>query len=449
MSLAASIGLASYRLAGRLAGPIARRKLRRRIAQGKEDAARLEERFGRASVARPSGLLIWMHGASVGEALAGLVLIEAIRKVHGDLSFLVTTGTVTSAGLLADRLPENALHQYVPLDLPAAVDRFLDHWRPDAALWLESEFWPNILMELSRRRIPHALVNGRISPASYSRWSSLRPIVAELLSGFDVCLAQTERDASRLRNLGARNTVVTGNLKESAPPLVVDAAQLADMRALIGCRPVWIAASTHPGEEEIVLAIHGRISGKFPNLLTIIVPRHPERGRAIGAIARDAGLSVAVRSSGARPLEDCEIYVADTIGELGLWYRLAPIAFIGKTLVGEGGQNPLEPAQLACAVMFGPAMSNFEEIARGLVDHGAALEVTGQADLAEALETLLGDSARCAAMGQAGRAFIAGRAGASGEALKALKPMLTAMEGRASVGSQNSKAPIDHGCERR
>jgi len=427
MSLAATLGLASYRLAGYLAGPLARRKIRQRIREGKEDPRRVEERFGIASETRPDGPLVWLHGASVGESLAGLILIDAIGRERPDLRFLVTTGTVTSANLLAERLPACAMHQYVPLDLPGAVARFVDHWRPNLALWLESEFWPNMLAALDRHAIPRVLVNGRVSSASYNRWSSLRPVIARLLEGFKVCLAQTDEDAQRLQSLGARHVLVTGSLKESAPPLPADDEAVRFLSDILGDRPRWVAASTHAGEEEVALAVHRNLTKSLPGLITFVVPRHPERGAEVAAIGRDMGLRVSRRAEGQLPAADCDVYVADTMGEMGLWYRLASVVFVGKSLAGSGGQNPWEPAVLNSAVLFGPDMTNFQEAADGLVSAGAARRVVDEDSLTEGVRDLLTDARQLQEMQAAGRDFISKRRGTLEATLTALSQELAGL----------------------
>ncbi len=424
MSLTAALGLASYRVAGRLAGPFARRKLRQRVEQGKEDPLRLEERFGVASRPRPNAPLVWLHGASVGESLAGLLLIDAIRREHPSIRFLVTTGTMTSARLLSDRLPPGAVHQYVPLDLPGAVARFLQHWQPDLVLWLESEFWPNMLTALDRHGIPRVLVNGRVSSASHARWSSLRPVIAHLLGGFQYCLAQTEKDAEYLRDLGARNTMVVGSLKESAPPLPADGHTVEELAALLEGRVVWVAASTHAGEEEIAFAAHREVAASVPGLLTIVAPRHPERGAEIAELGRSLGLNVARRSGDEVPNRQCDVYVADTMGEMGIWYRLASVAFVGKSISGAGGQNPWEPASLDCAVLFGPRMANFQEIADGLLAAGAARCVHDEAELSQALVELLSDEQAGRTMREAASTFTAERSGSLAASMAVIEGLL-------------------------
>src|SRR5690606_27518370 len=337
--------------------------------------ARLDERLGHASVARPPGRLVWLHAASVGEALSLLPLVERLRRDHPALALLVTTGTLTSGRLLEVRLPPGVIHQYVPVDRRAWVRRFLAHWQPDAAIWVESELWPNLIGETAAQGAAMALVNARMSDASFRRWKALKGHVGPLLAAFEVVLCQDESQAARCRTLGAVGARHVGNLKYAAPPLPVDEEDLAELRDEIAGRPVWLAASTHPGEEAIVADAHARLRRRFETLLTIVVPRHPDRGGEVAAMLARRGLVVARRSAGEVLRSGVEVYVADGIGELGLFYRLAPVAFVGGSLVPHGGHNPLEPAQLSAAILSGPHSFNFEEICARLAGAGALRRV--------------------------------------------------------------------------
>lgn len=412
-----------YRGATSLGGPLISLYLGHRRARGKEDAARFGERLGRAALPRPEGQLVWLHAASVGESLSMLPVIEALVARPG-LNVLVTTGTLTSGRLMAERLPAGAFHQYVPVDRAAFVSRFLDHWRPGLALWAESEFWPNMIVETAARRIPLVLLNGRVSPRSYAGWRRFPGLIRALLGRFSLCLAQTEADAGRLRRLGAVDARTPGNLKFAAAPLPVDGAELARLTDLAAGRPLWLAASTHPGEEAIAAEVHGLLAPRFPGLLTVVAPRHPQRGPEIAAALRRAGRCVAVRSAGARPAPDTDIYLADTLGELGLFFRLCETVFIGKTLAGGGGQNPIEPARLGCALLHGPDMSNFAEIARRLALAEAAEEVAGADALAAAVARLLADDSLRRRRGDAARTFAETEAGVLARVMAALKPHL-------------------------
>jgi len=392
-----------YLIASNLAPPAARIALRRRIARGKEDPARVAERRGRASLPRPEGRLIWIHAASVGESQAALPLIDALLATDPALHVLMTTGTRTSAALMAERLPPRAIHQYVPVDCAPWVRRFLHHWKPDLAIWIESELWPALVAAANRRKIPMLLINARMTERSFRRWQRLPGIIRPLLHAFSEVLAQTDTDADRFRKLGAIVVETMGNLKSAADPLPADQSKLLSLRAAIGPRPAWLAASTHPGEEEQVAEAHRRLIARRPDLLLILVPRHPERGRAIADMLGAAGFATAERSKGHSILPQTQIYIADTLGELGLFYRLADLVFMGGSLVPHGGQNLLEPARLDSAILFGPHMENFRVIAQGMIRAGGARHVKDAAALTAALDELLDDPVARARMAKAAR----------------------------------------------
>jgi 3-deoxy-D-manno-octulosonic-acid transferase len=387
-----------------LAAPALRVMLMRRARKGKEDPARLAERRGIASAPRPPGRVLWLHAASVGESVSVLPVLSALPA---DLSVVMTTGTLTSARMLAERLPQLGLggrvhHQFVPLDVPLWGARFLDHWRPDAAAFVESEIWPNLLAGCVARGIPVALVNGRLSAGSHAMWRRVPAIARRVFAAFTVLQAQSPAVAERLQLLTGREVDCPGNLKFAAPPLPADCTELTRLRALLDGRPVWLAASTNPGEEEIAAGVHEALAARYPSLLTIIVPRHPERGASIaGAIQ---GIPVARRSLGQDPPATGGIFVADTLGELGLFYRLVGHAFVGRSLVPLGGQNPLEPARLGCAVAVGPHVFNFIEPVAVLEAAGGLTRVADQAALAAWVASMIDDPPRRRAMGEAARA---------------------------------------------
>lgn len=386
---APGFGLHLYRGVMSLARPLAPLVLSIREREGKEDPKRRSERFGRASAARPEGTLVWVHAASVGETNAVLPVIEALSTARPDLSVLLTTGTVTSAGLAERRLGPRCLHQFIPFDAPQYAARFLEHWRPDLAVFTESEIWPSLILETSARHIPLTLVNARLSPRSKRRWQRNRGVAEPLFNRFDVVLAQNERLAVAFSTLGARNVHAVGNLKIDAPPPPIDAAEFEKLRAAIDGRPIWLAASTHEGEEEVVALAHRQLARTFEGLLTIIAPRHPERGTPIAERLKEQGLAVAQRSLGALPNARTDIYIADTIGELGTLYSLAPVAFIGGSLADKGGQNPIEAVRHGVAVLTGPHVQNFRDAYDTLLQHDGALEVTSADTLAAAVTKLL------------------------------------------------------------
>lgn len=430
----------AWRLVAGAAAPALPAYLRRRAARGKEVPERLAERYGEGA-ARPDGPLLWLHAASVGETLSLLPLIEALARAAPGLRFLVTTGTVTSATLLARRLPPalapRVAHRFVPLDVPGWVARFLDGWRPDAAVFAESELWPNLIAAAAQRGVPLALVNARMSERSAAWWRRAPGLARQVLAPFRLVLAQTEADAARLRALGAP-AECRGNLKYAAPPLPADGAELARLRALIGARPAWLAASTHPGEEAMVLAAHRRLAAAHPGLLTIIVPRHPERGPEVVALAGD--LPAARRAAGQDPGAGTAVLVADTLGELGLFYRLVACAFVGGSLVAHGGQNPLEPARLGCPVLVGPHTWNFAEVIARLDAAGGLARIEPGTDpaaaLAEAVSAMLTTPHRGRAQAEAAAGVAAEEAGLPERIAAALLPLLALRDGTAGPGGR-------------
>ena len=380
------------RLFGHVGAPLF---LRQRTRRGKEDPARRPERLGIASRSRPTGPLIWLHAASVGETMAVLPLMQGLRAARPDAGVLLTTGTLSSAKLAAERLPDGCIHQFVPLDVPQFVSRFLDHWQPDLGVFVESEIWPNLILQSAAREIPLALVNARMSKRSFRRWRRQASVSRPLFSRFSAVLAQSREFADRFTALGAPGVVDVGNLKFDAPALPADAAMLARYRAALAARPVFLAASTHADEERIVAEAHALLRAAKPDLVTIIVPRHPERGADIKKTLRGAGFEALLRSemaafdvggSGTK----AGLLIADTLGELGTWFALAPVAFIGKSLSAEGGgHNPIEAVRHGAAVLTGPAVANFEVAYAALKAARGVLEVRTAAEIAAAVARLL------------------------------------------------------------
>ena len=379
------------------------------------------ERFGYPSLARPPGQLAWFHGASVGESLALLPLVEYFAG--RGFNILLSTGTATAAAVVGPRLPAGAFHQYLPFDVPKFLDRFLDHWRPDLALVAESEIWPNLFTDVRRRRIPLILVNARISQLSFQRWRLVPSSIASLLDGVELCLAQSEADGERFIDLGVRCMQVVGNLKYDVPAPPADPQALAFLAGRIGARPTWVAASTHPGEDAIVIGVHQALAARFADLLTIVVPRHPKRGAEVAGLAAERGVPALQRSRETRAAALPGLYVADTAGELGLFYRLASASFIGKSLVGRGGgQNPIEAARLGCAVLHGPHVSNFAEVYRVLDDARGAARI-GDADmLAHVLAVLFSDRGKLRKMSRAASDAVERLGGATAATMAAIEP---------------------------
>ncbi|HXI08114.1 MAG: 3-deoxy-D-manno-octulosonic acid transferase [Bradyrhizobium sp.] len=414
--------------------PLAPAVIRSRLRQGKEDPERVGERRGLSLDTRPHGPLVWIHGASVGEVLAAAALIERLRGLN--LRILLTSGTVTSAAIVAKRFPPDVIHQYVPYDSPRYVARFLDHWRPSLALFIESDLWPNLILSAAERRLPMVLINGRMSPRSFPRWRRAHNTISTLLGRFDVCLAQSETDADRFAALGARNVIATGNLKLDVPAPPADGARLEKLMAMTRGRPVIAAASTHPGEEEILIEAHRRLTGFFPGLLSVIVPRHPDRGNAVAGLVAASGLRFAQRSREELPAASTDIYIADTLGELGLFYRLTPIVFMGGSLVRHGGQNPIEAIKLGAAIVHGPHVFNFSEVYAALDKSGGARLAGDQDTLVKQLGQLLADTAASDAVAANGARVVEELGGALERTLAALEPYLLQL--RLEMGAANA-----------
>ncbi len=383
--------LKAYRILSTLLHPAIIAWLRWRTAKGKEDPKRRSERFGQANIPRPDGQLVWIHAASVGEAHSVLPLIEALCERYPQANILLTTGTVSSSTLMQSRLPERAFHQFVPVDTPLAVKRFLSYWQPDLAIWVESEFWPNLLRMTRQRNCPIVLVNARMSDRSYKRWQRHRGFITQLLNCFHTIYAGSRDDKSKFRRLGAEQTEYIGNIKYDAPKLPADPKTTSAILGKIGDRRVWLAASTHEGEEEKIAEVHRALKETYSDLLTIIVPRHAHRGEEVVQALSGQKFTVSCRSKQQVILPETDIYVADTMGELGIFYRLTGIVFIGGSLVPHGGHNPLEPAQLDCAIVCGPHMENFQGMLADLREENAITQVHTLEELQDKVLHLLRD----------------------------------------------------------
>ncbi len=352
-----------------------------RLYRKKEDFSRFNERMGFPSKQRPEGRLIWLHGASVGECLSMLPLIEKILNQDKNTHIMVTSGTKTSADLMQKRLPQRAFHQYIPVDFPWAVRRFVKHWNANAVLWFESDFWPNMLQAVHKNKKTLVLLNGRISDRSFKRWQKAKWFITPLLQKFTLCFGQTKEDAKRLKALGAYDVVCVGNLKFSAVNPPFDEIELSKLVDEIGGRPRAIAASTHENEEEIFIGFHLNLKNSFPNYLSILIPRHPQRADEIEKMCQEKGLIVSRRSRHDNITKKTDVYLADTIGEMGLLYRLAPLVFVGGSLIPFGGQNMLEPMRLGKVVIVGPHTFNFREIVKEACGEGALIQVKTSAEV--------------------------------------------------------------------
>ena len=416
------LALGGYRMAGAAFYPFVGTYLSYRAAKGKEERSRKGERYGYASRKRPEGPVVWFHAASVGETNS---IIPLIREVHDrGLSIVLTTGTVTSAAIVRKRLAGQVIHQYVPLDLKRAVSRFLDHWKPDLAIIAESEIWPMTILELGARKTPLVLVNGRLSDRSFRSWLRRPNLAAALFENFSHVVAQSDTDADRFRALGVHSVSVSGNLKADVDGPACDSAELDRLKHAVGVRRTWAAISTFEGEDEIAADVHASLKKDEPSLLTLIVPRHPERGDAVEEMLKRKGLAVARRSRGELPGVGTDILLGDTIGEMGLYLRLSEIVFIGRSLKASGGQTPLEAAMLGCAILSGRNVGNFRETYRKLVDAGGAKIVKDEDMLRLGIAYLLAHEEARKGMTASASATVETMRGALPRTVAALAPYL-------------------------
>lgn len=396
-----------YKLTTQLLAPHAPTYLKKRTALGKEELSRLLERYGIASHNRPPGKLIWIHAASMGESRSILALVNILLKRHSDWHILVTTGTVTSARMLAHELPARAFHQYIPLDVPRWVNSFLQHWQPNFVVWVEQELWPNMLESIHTRQIPAILANGRLNESSYRRWRFFKPMIRKMLLPFHAIYAQSKYDGQRYAELSGRDVITRGNLKYASLPLPFNEAKLEELKKAIGERPIWLAASTHLGEEELIAKAHQLILQEKPNALLILIPRHANRGPKIAAELKELKLSIARREADEKITDRTQVYLADTMGELGTFYRLANIAFLGGSLVTIGGHNLIEPAQFGCVTIYGPHMNNNQEIIEQFATHSIGYQIETTRQIADLVLHLLNDPDHIKRIGQTAKDFVA------------------------------------------
>jgi len=418
------LALNAYRAGTAMLRPVVPVLLNMRGKNGKEDPTRRGERLGFAGRPRPEGQVVWVHAASVGETNAVLPLIEGILSANPHVYVLLTSGTITSANIAARRLPARAIHQYVPLDVPQYVGRFLDHWKPTIAIFTESDIWPNLVLAAFARHVPLVLVNARMSPRSINRWRRFAKFGRPLFSRFAAILAQNDNIARAVKRLGAPNVITAGNIKIDSPAPPVDPAVKAKLKAAIGDRPVFLAASTHPGEDTVIAAAHSLMRRNLEGLLTIIVPRHPERGGGLAASLGGLGLKTQLRSRAADPAPETEIYIADTIGELGTFYSVAPVALIGGSLVEHGGQNPIEAIRLGACVLTGPYTHNFRDAYTSLFREKGAIEVRSSDDIARQVTKLLSDKLAAERMRAGADRALQTLGGALDKTLGAIQPLL-------------------------
>ncbi len=383
-----------YRYITQYSAPILHLILKYRVRNGKEHPLRVKEKQGIITLERNQSPLIWLHAASVGEAQSSLILINHLLDIHSDIEIIVTTGTLTSANMMKKKLPKRAFHQFAPLDHPLWVAKFLDYWDPKCIFWMESELWPNTLHEIKDRDIPAILINARMSARSYKGWLRFKKLAKDALRSFDLILSQTENDKHNFLQLGAHKVISTGNMKFSASKLTVNKPDLHQLQQTLRNRPIWLYASTHSGEEKLACELHEKLKASIPDLLTIIVPRHPDRRDEIIEQTAHFNLNILLRGKQrSLPEKNTDIYIADTIGELGLFYRISSIACIGRSFSedGGGGHNPIEAAQLGCAVLHGPNVQNLQDVFDGFSENNACIPLNNTQHFYETLLNLFMD----------------------------------------------------------
>ncbi len=416
-----------YRIASWVATPLLPLWLRFRMHKGKEDHLRYQEKLGRIAMSRPQGKLIWIHASSVGESLSVLPLIQQISEQKPEVKILVTTVTKSSAKLLENKLPDCAIHQYAPVDSPRAIGKFLNHWQPSLALFIESEVWPNLITLTHRYGCEMRLMNARMSRRSFQRWKKFPGAIICMLDCFEAIYPQNTKSADHFRALGAQGIKHLGNLKYDAPPLPADSKTSGEVISSVGGRPRWLAASTHAGEEAMAGNVHHALSEVHEGLLTIIVPRHNTRGESIATELSAMGLKVARRSQKDPITAETDIYLADSMGELGIFYRIAGIVFMGGSLVPHGGQNPLEAARLDCALILGPHMDNFPAIVADFIRNDACLRVHNEENLRETVEELLHNHDTQETLAQAAHEMVTKEGGAVEKIIAEITPTLEAL----------------------
>ncbi|WP_395790192.1 lipid IV(A) 3-deoxy-D-manno-octulosonic acid transferase [Aquimonas sp.] len=388
--------------------------------------ARWRERFGyfRQPDFKES---LWIHAVSVGEVNAAAPLIEALRKRYTDIAFVVTTVTPTGSDRVRQLWDDKVFHVYLPYDLPAAVKRFLQRTRPRLAVVMETEIWPNLFLSCEAAGIPVVVANARLSDKSLRGYGPVRPIIRAAIRSARFVAAQSQQDADRLLTLGARpeRLRVVGNLKFDlqVPPSLFEDAAGARVR-WGSARPVWIAASTHEGEELAVIEAHSRLLNRFPDALLLVAPRHPERFKPMVQLCRSYGFATRTRSEDDDPDGHCQCFVIDTLGELVNFIACADVAFVAGSLEAIGGHNVLEPAALGVPVLVGPHTFNFEEVTDLLLEQGAALRVADSEELSKVLQVLLSDPAQRQRMGEAAQRTVGTERGAVDRTLEVIGRLL-------------------------
>jgi len=419
-----SLLLPLYRLTSFGAGPLMPAVLHWRRRRGKEDGNRLRERMGVPGLPRPHGRLVWVHAASLGDGQTLLPLVDRLgaRGFH----VLMSTRTVSSANGLKRQLPGGAFHQYMPVDVPAYVTRFLDHWRPDMVLLAGAELWPNVIIETSRRRLPLICVNARLTDRVYRQCIRMPRFVGALLRRIDLCLARSDDDAERFIALGATSVQTVGDLVFDVPSPSADPKAVSAFAARVGARPIWVAALTDPEEDDLILEAHRLLLPRFPDLVTVVVPRLPRDGAALADAAAERNFAVALRSRDRVPTALPGFYVADVGGELGLFYRASDIAFIGRSLRG-GGHSPIEAAKLGCAILHGPSVDSYVAIYAALDNAQGGVAVKDSSMLVRVLSLLFDDGAKLRQMKRNATQTIDKLTGGTTRVMRAIEPQLVQM----------------------
>ena len=392
MSGHTTVPLIVYRIIVAVAGPYMQYRVGNRLKSFGVSEIRRQEREGYPSEMRPDGQLVWLHAASVGESLSTLPLIEALHAADPQLRILLTTGTASSAEILARRLPTHVQHQFAPLDRPNAVERFLRHWRPQLAMFVESEIWPQMLLQTEALNIPVALINTRFSKKTRRHWRRIKHTLDRLVGRAELLHAQDTATATFLHGITGQTVLDGPNLKSLAAAPPVDEIELERMRASIRDRAVWLAALTHHGEDEIILAAHELVRESIPGALLILVPRHPERAPEIKEMVQGRGMEFSQRSLNQRISNDTSVYIADSLGEMGLWYALSPVTFLAGSLGNAGGHNAWEPASIGTALVSGPNFENAKASYNKLDLENCVSFATDAKEISSKILTLLEDS---------------------------------------------------------
>ena len=377
--------LRGYLILRRVLQPVMRRVLAGRIRKAKENAARAGERLGIATQVRPTGRVVWMHAVGLGEVLALRPLIVGMQQVAPDLNFVITSTARSSADVLGQNLPANTVHQFLPLDGPTYMAKFLDHWQPCLSIWSEQDIWPGAIHDCAARDIPLAYVNGRMDNKSTAKRARLAGLYKKVFGLFDLITVQDEQTAENLSSLGGRDVRVTGSLKPAAEPLSVDVGMLATLQVALEGRKIWVAASTHCEDEAVLIDAQRELVKRDPSWLLILAPRAPARGDEIEGALVQAGLTCTRRSKGGQPDPSHSVWIVDSFGELGLWYRLAAAAFVGGSYGSLGGHNPWEAICLNLLVCHGPNVANFAKDYEVLDYSGASQPLPDDASSVPAL----------------------------------------------------------------